>query len=200
MPENNLLDSKFLSSLSTGQSLESLITAPLTAVSKANAMMLSGQAQFIIDQCFKKHNGIYSPVLIKMEYTAARGKKEYFYIPLLTLLPMNTLAVDKVDVKFNVEVTSTVSHESQKKVSDNDAKPRIIQKKAKIGAKIGSSEKSGSTAGGIAVSIKAKQIPLTKGITTIIDLYSKNIITSSEKNNDTIEHNNLSGMQTDYNL
>lgn len=180
MAEPDLLDTKFLSSLSTGQSIDALITAPLTAVSKANAMMLSGQAQFVLEQCFRENNGVYSPVLIKMEYSAANGKKEYFHLPLLTLLPMNNLAVDKVNIKFNVEVTSTVSHESVVNATDNEAKPKILKKKAKLGAKIGPSGKENSSAGGISVAIKAKQISLTKGITTIIDMYSKNIITSTE--------------------
>ncbi len=53
MAELKTINRNYLSSLSTGNSLESLISAPLTAISKANAMMLSGQAQFILDYCFK---------------------------------------------------------------------------------------------------------------------------------------------------
>ena len=180
MAETDILDTKFLSSLSTGQSIDALISAPLTAVSKANAMLLSGQAQFVLEQCFKEKDGVYSPVLIKLKYSTTNGRTEYCYLPLLTLLPLNNLAVDKVNIKFNVEVTSTVTHESVVKDTDNEAKPRILQKKAKIGAKIGSQDKENSSESGISVAIKAKQISLTKGITTLIDLYSKNIITSSE--------------------
>ncbi len=180
MDNTNITDSHFLPSLSTGQSLEALITAPLTAVSKANSMMLSGQAQFILDQCFKGNNGVYSPITIKMECVEKNGTKNFFYLPLLTFLPINNLAVNKVNIKFNVEVMSTESHISTVRKTDNQAKPRIIKKKAKIGAKIGSADSADSSSRGIAVSIKAKQIPLTKGITTIIDMYSKNIVTSSE--------------------
>lgn len=54
MAENEKIDRTFLSSLSSGHSIESLISAPLTAVSKANAMMLGGQVQFILDYCFKE--------------------------------------------------------------------------------------------------------------------------------------------------
>lgn len=175
MAENEKIDSTFLSSLSSGHSLESLISAPLTAVSKANAMMLGGQAQFILDYCFKEKDGSHEPVMIKMNFSgnAADGS---FYIPL------NNLAVDEVSVKFNVEITSAKTHLS---TSDgiNEAKPEVIQKKSRISAKIGTEENGKRNrqrkSGGISVSLKAKQIPLTKGITAIIDLYSKNIITST---------------------
>ena len=62
----------YLSSLSTGNSLEALISAPLTAISKANAMMLSGQAQFILDFCFRNNGDSYSPVLIKQRLRVLR--------------------------------------------------------------------------------------------------------------------------------
>lgn len=176
----NKLDGNFLSSLSNGQSIESLVSAPLVAISNANAMMLSSQAQFVLDYGFKNNNGVYSPVMIKMEYTMGEHK-EYFMLPLLTLIPMNNLAVDEVDVKFNLEITSTVSHISSK--DENAINADVIQKKAKIGAKIGSSSNKrdeSKSAGGIEVAIKSKQIPLTKGFNTILDLYSKNIITSKD--------------------
>lgn len=180
-PEKNKLN--YLSSLSSGNSLEALISAPLTAISKANAMMLSGQAQFILDFCFRNNGDSYSPILIKMEYSKG-GEKSYFHMPLLTILPLNNLAVDKVDVNFNMEVTSTMSHTSSEPDRRNPAKSRVLMKKARIRAKIAPHEKNKSkddpSKYGISVSIEARQIPLAKGITTLIDVYSKNIITSQE--------------------
>ncbi|WP_288983447.1 DUF2589 domain-containing protein [uncultured Treponema sp.] len=181
MAENEKIDRTFLSSLSSGHSIESLISAPLTAVSKSNAMMLGGQAQFILDYCFKEKNGSHEPVMIKMNFSG-NTPDGCFYIPLITILPLNNLAVDEVSVKFNVEITSAKTHLS---TSDgtNEAKPEVIQKKSRISAKIGTEENGKRNrqrkSGGISVSLKAKQIPLTKGITAIIDLYSKNIITST---------------------
>lgn len=181
MAENEKIDRTFLSSLSSGHSIESLISAPLTAVSKANAMMLGGQVQFILDYCFKEKNGSHEPVMIKMNFSS-NTPDGCFYIPLITILPLNNLAVDEVSVKFNVEITSAKTHLS---TSDgtNEAKPEVIQKKSRISAKIGTEENGKRNrqrkSGGISVSLKAKQIPLTKGITAIIDLYSKNIITST---------------------
>lgn len=180
MAENEKIDRTFLSSLSSGHSIESLISAPLTAVSKANAMMLGGQVQFILDYCFKEKNGSHEPVMIKMN-CSGNVSDGSFYIPLITILPLNNLAVDEVSVKFNLEITSAKTHLS---TSDgtNEAKPEVIQKKSRISAKIGTEENGKRNrqrkSGGISVSLKAKQIPLTKGITAIIDLYSKNIITS----------------------
>ena len=39
--------------------IESVLIAPLVAASKANVMMLSGQARFLLDYCFSLENGIY---------------------------------------------------------------------------------------------------------------------------------------------
>jgi len=183
MAETEIKNRNYLSSLSMGNSLEALISAPLTAISKANAMMLSGQAQFILDFCFKNNGDSYIPIQIKLEYSKG-SEKSFFYLPLLTILPLNNLAVDKVDVNFCVEVTSTTSQVSSEPMLSNPAKSRILKKKARIGAKISSSEKGKykgpHSKNGISVSIEAKQIPLAKGITTLIDVYSKNITTSQE--------------------
>ena len=182
MAQLDKLDGNFLSSLSNGHSLESLIGAPLTAVTKANAMMLSSQAKFILDYCFTEKNGCFSPVLIKMEYSSGNGK-EFFYIPLLSLLPVNNLAVDKVDVKFNVEITS-MKKNMPNIASQNEVNDKANQKKTDISARISSTNKNGNektqSSSGISVQLKAKQIPLPKGMTSIIEMYSKNIITSQE--------------------
>ena len=108
MAENEKIDRTFLSSLSSGHSIESLISAPLTAVSKANAMMLGGQVQFILDYCFKEKNGSHEPVMIKMNFSG-NTPDGCFYIPLITILPLNNLAVDEVSVKFNVEITTAIN-------------------------------------------------------------------------------------------
>lgn len=174
---------KFTSSLSTGQSLEALISAPLTAISKANVMMLSGQAQFILDYCFRRNGEVYSPVLVKMAYTQDGGEQSVFSVPLLTILPMNNLAVNKVGLDFNVEVISATSRTSPQDSNSNVAKPKVIGKKSKLGVKIsrsGNKSRPERQSNSIAVSIKAKQIPLTKGINILIDIYAKSITTTKE--------------------
>ena len=47
--------------------IESVLIAPLVAASKANVMMLSGQARFLLDYCFSLENGIYKPVMIQRQ-------------------------------------------------------------------------------------------------------------------------------------
>ncbi len=182
-----MTDINLFSSLSNGNNLDSLITAPLAAISKANAMMLGGQAQFILDYCFKNNNDSYSPIMIKLEYSKENDIKEYFEIPLLTLLPLNNLAVNQVNLRFTLEVLSAESYvypKLEKGTNSNLAKPNILKRKAKICARLSRVIKSKDTNKkihkGIDFSIKTKQIPLTKGITTLIDVYSKHIIVSKE--------------------
>ena len=48
--------------------IESIIGHPLVAASKANVMMLTGQAQFLLDYCFhkKRRSNLRQPLMIEM--------------------------------------------------------------------------------------------------------------------------------------
>ncbi len=51
--------------------IESIISAPLIAASKANVVMVTGQTRFLLDYCFskKEDDSRYSPVMIEMIMT-----------------------------------------------------------------------------------------------------------------------------------
>lgn len=165
--------------VSAGQSIESMISAPLTAISKANCIMLSGQARFLLDFCFSKIENkekfIYKPILIDMEITDSFGKTIIFQVPLLSILPISNIAVDNAKINFDIEITSVINHRGSK---DSQADSNMIEDKAYLGAKF-SNKKSDSdncnTKSHMEVSLEAKQIPLPRGLTTILDLYTKNI-------------------------
>ena len=106
--------------------IESIIGAPLVAASKANVMMLTGQAQFLLDYCFTKEEGsdLRQPLMIEMilsqpvvDHTKQPTDPGYisinkmaFQVPLLCLLPLNSLAIDKINVDFDLEITSVGSY------------------------------------------------------------------------------------------
>ena len=184
-------------------SIDSLISSPLIAASKANAEMMLGQTQFILRNCFSKKEGetnSYDPIMIQMSLTQSTidnsklpseedymtVKKINFEVPLFCLIPINSLAIDKITVDFDMEVTSTSSWN----ISDedkNETGKRVLKKQAQLNGKIkggsnGSSQYTKDSSSELKVHINASPLPLPLGMLTILDLYSKNINPSQKQN------------------
>lgn len=178
------------------QNIESLISAPLIAVSKANAMMLTGQARFLLENCFEKSNGKYMPILIEM--TMKRGEVQssndgggidiatqciHFQVPLISLLPLNNLAIDKLKLDFGLNITSSFSGKGRKERKEEGKIPGVMKKTSILNGRIaeddtknGGKNKGGrQTSSQIKVSIEVKSQDLPKGTKTLLDLYSKMI-------------------------
>jgi hypothetical protein len=194
-----LSNKPFEPSVSSGLNIESLISAPLIAASKANVMMLTGQTRFLLEYCFlkkvdasKPEHEIYEPKMINMvlkkhviDHTKKQDEPGFitevqmsFSLPLLSIVPLNSLAVDKVNVDFDMEITSITSHENQ-------SNGKIIDKKAQLNGKIcnkrkcdnsGTNQPEDQTASRLMVKISASPLPLPVGVLTILDLYSKSIL------------------------
>lgn len=201
----------------TGLPMGDLIGGPLNAAAKANADMAATQVNFLLKTCFsytenveKGKPGSYSPVMIKMSLTrgvmipAVMNKdgtvieeakiqnfETKFDLPILTIMPLNSLAVDKVDITFEMEVKSSYGEESSKK-TENEVKAEAsweakvdygifsasVTGSASYDSKDSSSfdthyEKSNSAKYTVAVS--ASQLPLPKGVNVIIEAFTKAI-------------------------
>lgn len=114
-----------------------------------------------------------------------------FYLPLLTILPLNSLAVETVDVDFNMEVKSSYSQMESKKTEEKfeaggswEAKAGYGPFSASVKGNVSYSqdttqnnekhyEKSNSA--NYNVKVHAGQLPLPQGVTTIIQAYANNI-------------------------
>jgi len=173
-------------------SIESLITAPLVAASKANVVMITGQTRALLDNCFsfKKEDNVYEPVMIKMSLTRAFLQPETsseagfikpftltFSVPLICLVPINNIVVDKVNVEFNMEITAVASKEQKPNLTG----VHVVDDKAVLLGKISNRP---STAGvgeqirefaHLKVNINAGPLPLPLGLLTVLELYSKSI-------------------------
>src|SRR5699024_4477592 len=134
----------------SGLPMSSLIGAPLNAAAKANSAMAVTQTKFILDTCFEHQSDPdnpdnqtdYNPIMINMTLTrpiihppedaptednpnpAPSGidtATTTFNLPLLTVIPINSLGVDNATVTFEMEVKSsyseqqTVKHEKEMK-------------------------------------------------------------------------------------
>lgn len=202
--ETNLLS---MAQQFSGLPMESLIGGPLNAAAKANSAMALSQTKFMLETCFQKDGTdeqvSYKPIMIQM--TLTRGvitQKEdgtveikplstQFDLPLLTIMPLNSLAVDTVTVDFEMEVKSSFSED------DNKEKETELSGSASFETKLGWGPLSVSVKGNASyssrdsethnthyeksnsakytVNVHAGQLPLPKGVNTIIEAFSKAI-------------------------
>ncbi|MFN0204388.1 MAG: DUF2589 domain-containing protein [Bacteroidia bacterium] len=195
----------------SGLPMDALIGAPLHAAANANAAMGLNQANFMMTTCFtKKEDTVkkettYEPIMLKMELTRAALTpptedggavtvtefKTVFNLPMLTIIPLNSLAVETVDISFEMEVKSSFSEEQSQEKTDT------LKTEGSFEAKLGYGCFSASVKGSVSkdsterntnkshyeksnsakytVNVHAGQLPLPKGINIIIDAFSKAI-------------------------
>lgn len=164
-------------------SMESIIGAPLIAASKANSMMQAEQLRFLLDTCFtlgETGSETLSPVMVKMElYTPSVGRfdipddagrvkvnKLEFQVPLISIIPINSLAVNNIDVDFSMEITSMMQGTHSGGGCD-------VALKGRVARSVQSDDKRNASA--LNVKIKANSISLPKGVLELIDMYTNNI-------------------------
>lgn len=198
----------------TGLPMNSLIGAPLNAAAEANSAMAVTQTKFILDTCFsyqKSGDDVeYKPVMIKMSITRGviqpqpqpEGGGEIpapkieavttsFDLPLLTIIPINSLGVDNVNITFEMEVKSSYAEKQ------DDTTEKNIKASSSFEAKVGWGPISASVTGSASydqkdssthsthyqksnsakytVVVHAGQLPVPKGVNTIIEAYTNAI-------------------------
>lgn len=190
----------------TGLPMDSLIGAPLNAAANANAAMAVTQTKFILDTCFSQKGAApaieYNPIMIKMSLTrgvitpaAKEGDPPSvdpvtttFDLPLITIIPINSLGVDSVDVTFEMEVKSSFSEEQ------SESTEKAIKASAEWEVKVGWGPVSATVKGSASydqkdtanhsthyeksnsakytVNVHAGQLPVPKGVNTIIQAFT----------------------------
>jgi hypothetical protein len=176
------------------QTIDSLISAPLVAASKANANMLTGQVRFLIENCFTKQaDGSYQPIFITMTLQSASVNTSngfsisnpvmQFQVPIISLLPLNSLVVDSLKIDFGLDITSVrrgKSRDERRKTGSLMA--GTIRNTAVLSGKIAETENSTGKKGPcpndgmhIKMSIEVKAQALPKGTQTLLDIYTKAI-------------------------
>ena len=201
-----------------GINIDSVISAPLVAASTANSMMLKDQARFLMEFCFipeerKDEDGnvvgvSHTPLMIDMvmnrtvidptkdrdDPDAINNIRMTFSVPVLTLIPINSLAVDEVSIEFDMEITSQVTKTSdfnEEKSGDGLQKER---EKTELKGKISYDSKESSSSSQrrqnsskLKVNVHATNLPLPVGVTTMIEMYSKSIHPIEMKENGVID-------------
>jgi hypothetical protein len=195
----------------TGLPMGSLIGGPLMAAAKANQQMALTQIDFLMSTCFTPvaskdgKTKTYQPTMIEMQLTRGvitpgakagdpaviQNMTSTINLPLLTILPLNSLAVDNVTVNFVMEVSSSYSEDHSD--TSTDATHEEGSFDAKIGAGLWSVEVKGSVShdstntntdsthyqksnsATYTVDVHAGQLPLPPGVGVIIQAYTNNI-------------------------
>lgn len=188
----------------SGLPMKELIGSPLVAAAQANNMMAVTQTKFLLETCFAlKKQGekeIYKPIMINMTLTRpvinadgseAESIETDFNLPLLTIIPLNSLAVDEVNVAFEMEVKSSFALDKSASSEKDSKDDHSISKKmnesnvsTEISGVVATSEKSNdndsssfkkSNSAKYEINAHAGQIPLPIGVLTILETFSKSI-------------------------
>lgn len=171
--------------------LAGIIGAPLKAAANANAMMSKQQAEFLMEYCFAKSetdNGrtVYHPIMIEMSLTRGvqgdngmpKPTTVMFNVPLLTIIPISSLAIESVDLTYRLQITSQTTRSQEASLSSTQRMKEedTVELSGRIsGDKSASSSRKSSAKmdSTLEIDIKARQLPLPVGITSMLDLYSR---------------------------
>lgn len=182
-----------------GVPLKAIVGAPLKAAADANGMLARAQTQFILSTCFEPSEmnpSILRPKLLIFNIerymvhhdgqTATEKAGIEMAVPLLTLLPMNSLAIHELNVCFEMEVKSITEKEVNATtggVEGGESEDDSVFYEM-LGALANSpkclipnqTHPNRSIPHALYdVTMQADRLPLPKGLNTIIDLLTKNI-------------------------
>lgn len=173
--------------------IDALIAAPLVSLSKANSLLLNGQAYALLNQYFtkitkteNKQEGseleVYQPKLIHMLLTKYQQVEQQqikqelvFEVPLLAIVPLNSIAIQQMHLSFCLDITSITSYCN----NHND----IIERKAQLNGKIASTKllpsprkkRKRCNQQSLHIDIQVGSLPLPLGVLTLLELYNKYI-------------------------
>jgi hypothetical protein len=191
----------------SGLPMGALIGGPLKAAAEANQQMAMTQLTFMMNTCFTPDatdKTKYDPVMISMTLTRSviqqaedgnapsiSQESTIFELPILTIIPLNSLAVDDVNIHFEMEVKSSFAQKNTTSTSSETAEKGAFSGSGNIGpfhveisgsvshdSKSESASDTTHTQSNSAkyeVTVHASQIPLPQGVNTIIEAYAKSI-------------------------
>lgn len=190
----------------SGLPMGALIGGPLKAAAEANQQMAMTQLTFMMNTCFTQDattKNKYDPVMISMTLTRSvvqpspdgttaptiSPETTQFDLPILTIIPLNALAVDDVNIHFEMEVKSSFAQNNSTSSSTSTEEkgsfsgggnigPFHVEISGSVSHSSSSESKSDTThsqsnSAKYEVTVHAAQIPLPQGVNTIIEAYAK---------------------------
>jgi hypothetical protein len=165
--------------------LDTIVSAPLTAAVKAQRAAAEATKQFI-ESMIKDDE----PVMVdfKIDHTDDEGNTTTSVkAPLLSLVPVPHLRIDKLTIDFVYEVSQTrMSEEARSKSLDLDvsAGPPLPWLKASLKGSISSESRSKSTmnrSGELRIHVSASESPIPEGLSRILSLLARSVPIGKEE-------------------
>jgi hypothetical protein len=171
-------------------------------------MLARSQTQFLLSTCFEKSdNGNLTPKMLefRVERQVIKGSGELapqsqsmtISVPLLTLIPMNSLAIDELNIAFEMEVKSSTEYNHEdSSVKKNELNGDVTNPyhsdrfscemhgtltNSRTDKSTGNASKQTKSHASYDISLHAGQLPLPNGLTTMIDMLTKGIAPIQEK-------------------
>ena len=192
----------------SGLPMDALIGGPLQAAAGAQQALAMSQTQFILNTGFNQTRDAsgkitYTPITASIEMgqsqpvigqdgsvSAAESHLNADF-PIITMVPIPSLAVTSVDISFDMEVKSSYTRQTDSESSSHTAESGSFDAKAgwscmsvevkgavSHDATQSSSDKQGyqkSNDAKYRVEVKAEQQPIPDGIKLLLDMFSKNM-------------------------
>ncbi len=189
----------------SGLPMQDLIGGPLMAASDANMQMGLAQVNFIMATCFypdESDDKIMKPRLVTCSLTRAVMDENdpateqppivtKIELPLMALLPLNTLGVTNVDINFTMNVSSSYSNEKSTSLEnkihaeasyETTINYYLAKTSIKGSASIDTTLQQNSKAqyqkqnnATYTVAVSAGQLPLPPGVSTLIQAFTDNM-------------------------
>jgi uncharacterized protein DUF2589 len=189
-----------------GVPIAELIGRPMVAIVKANEMMAKEQVKLLMKICFSRIGDTYEPVMITMSISRGviepgdgEGPAEIlqlvttFQVPLITLIPINSLAIENADIEFDMDVQSQYEFIEDRGDGPFGADSSSPTKTSELTGSISYDSRSKteewkadeSRSTQLSVNVSAGTLPLPLGVSTILQAYSQSIYPSDNPQDQT---------------
>lgn len=182
----------------TGLPIYDIIGKPLVAVARAQSMMAKEQLKSLMESCFHFRNGVYEPILLKMIVTRsafepAKGPDKTpaleqitttFYLPMITIFPINALGIENAELDFSIDITSQYAVDNESETPGNDFHSSNIELIGKISQREKNKRSSiderntfeqHERTSSFDIRVEAGTLPLTRGLLEIINIYTNSL-------------------------
>ncbi|KFC19665.1 DUF2589 domain-containing protein [Chryseobacterium sp. FH1] len=159
--------------------IEDLLAAPFIAAANANSKMAQEQVKFLMESCFDQDGDSFTPKMVSLTIRSngqphsAEDEVISFELPIITIIPFNSLCVKDISVKFDMEVVSLGSDHG---IENSDGSKKSMQMRGSVASsRSDDNSTQARNQSKMQVEITGGTIPLPVGLTTILKFYSNNI-------------------------
>ncbi|QNK62636.1 DUF2589 domain-containing protein [Pedobacter sp. PAMC26386] len=174
--------------------LEELISASLRDIAKAQAAFATEQTNLILENYFTKNKDTYTAITVRMDIdrsiampgvqseleavSVIEQMTTVFDVPLLTLVAVNSLAVNNVTLDFDLDISAinaAPSIKTEQSTGDKNIQLFVKIKKSPDLHKNAdvTEQQNNEPSNRLKLAMQVGQLPLPKGVNTMIEAFSQ---------------------------